>query len=184
MPSIAIERPSSAQPDAKLSCSGPAARRKTGRATKAPAVAPGILVTPAALSLPEIALLHDRGGRIVVAGDAPVAMSLAELALPSATRLWVNLRQSAEISRLLLEAQAEGPIGRLILAPCGDGAADTLAIMRVVLAFLPALRAQGHGEITLIPSDPASTATLTSFAEGLRPGLADSRIVLTVSAPA
>lgn len=154
----------------------------TGCAVQHP-VPCGVLVTPAALALPEVALLHERGARIVVAGDTPVAMALAELALPGATRLWCNLRQSAEISRLHLDVQAEGPIDRLILAPSGEGPADTLAIIRVVLAFLPALRAQGRGEITLIPSDLASSATLTSFAEGLRPGLAGSGITLTVVPP-
>jgi hypothetical protein len=143
-----------------------------------------VLVTPGTLALPKVARLQAQGARIFVVGDNPVAMSLAELALPGATPLWINLRQSAEIGRLHRDIQALGLPDRLILAPASPAAVDTLAIMRIVLAFLPDLRAHGAGDITLLPRGAASAATLVSFAEGLRPGLGDGGVRIEVSAPA
>jgi hypothetical protein len=67
-----------------------------------------VLVTPGTLALPKVARLQAQGARIFVVGDNPVAMSLAELALPGATPLWINLRQSAEIGRLHRDIQALG----------------------------------------------------------------------------
>jgi hypothetical protein len=141
-----------------------------------------VLVTPGALALPKVAWLQAQGARIFVAGDNPVAMSLAELAFPGATPLRINLRQSAEIGRLHHDIQ--GLPDRLILAPASPAAVDTLAIMRIVLAFLPDLRARGAGEITLMPRGAASAATLASFAEGLRSGLREGGVRIELSPPA
>jgi hypothetical protein len=143
-----------------------------------------VLVTPGTLALPKVARLQAQGARIFVVGDDPVAMSLAELALPGATPLRINLRQSAEIGCLHRDIQALGLPDRLILAPTSPAAVDTLAIMRIVLAFLPDLRARGAGEITLVPRDAASAATLASFAEGLRPGLRAGGVRIELSPPA
>lgn len=150
-----------------------------GKGALAPAMAPSeprVLVTTAALSLPEVALLHDAGARLILAGDDPLAFALADLVLPGALQLRLNLRQSAEIATLRNRVQAEGPLDRLILAPPSSDPVETLALMRLVLAFLPGMRTSGTrrapGQIALLPQDGAAEATLCAFVEGLRPGLA------------
>lgn len=179
-----LDRPFLADRSAERRIVAPAAPRSGARRTARSWLARQgcVLVTAPALSSPEVALLNDEGARIIVAGDSAIAMSLAELALPGATRIWCNLRQSADLRRLQTEAEAEGPVDRLILAAAGPAPAETLALMRVVLAFLPGMRARGQGKITLVAADAAAAAALASFVGGLRPALAGSEIVLDLRA--
>lgn len=128
-----------------------------------------ILLTDAALSDPAVPALQAMGHPVVIAGSNPVALSLAALAIPEASRLLTNLNRSADIQALAMRLTMQGGVVALILAPHAPGAEATLGLLRLTLALLPAMRQAGRGDIRLIARDPAAYATMTAFCRKLAP---------------
>lgn len=141
-----------------------------------------ILLTDAALSDPAVPTLQAQGHAVVIAGNNPVALSLAALAMPEAARLLTNLNRSADIQALAARLALRGGVAALILAPNGPGANATLALLRLTLALLPGMRQAGRGDIRLIARDPAAYATLTAFCRKLGPAALVEGVRMTVVA--
>lgn len=123
------------------------------------------------------------GATVTVAGNDPLAMALAELALPEARRLWVNLRRTTEIGAL---ARALPDVDAIVLACRTSSQSEALSIMSTILEFLPVLRRNGGGEILLCaPCGPAMRG-LKTFARGLDTTLSGQalRILTREIAPA
>ena len=139
-----------------------------------------VLVTPAAIHMPEVARHHAAGHRIVIAGDDAVGMSLAEVALPGAERLWINLRRSSELFRLRSAMEGLGGCDRMILAARGGDLGDGVTLMQIVLAVLPIMRRQGAGEITLLMPEGQGHDTIRAFLSEIGPELHAGGIAITL----
>lgn len=136
----------------------------------APAVL-NVLLTDAAIGLPEVSALYAAGQRLVVAGDDAVGMSLAEVALPGSRRIWTNLRRSSELFRLRGAMEAIGPCDRLVLAGRDGGLDEGVTLMQTMLAVLPMMRRQGRGEILIVLPPGEGHDAIATFLDRIGPEL-------------
>lgn len=130
-----------------------------------------VLLTDAAIGLPEVSALYAEGQRLVVAGDDVVGMSLAEVALPGSDRIWANLRRSSELFRLRGAMEAIGPCDRLVLAAREGGLDEGLTLMQTMLAVLPMMRRQGRGQILVVLPRGEGHDAISAFLDRIGPEL-------------
>lgn len=130
-----------------------------------------VLLTDAAIGLPEVSAFYAEGQRLVVAGDDVVGMSLAEVALPGSDRIWTNLRRSSELFRLRGAMEAIGPCDRLVLAARDGGLDDGLTLMQTMLAVLPMMRRQGRGQILIVLPPGEGHDAVEAFLDRIGPEL-------------
>ncbi len=113
-----------------------------------------VVATDRALFHPEVLSLHDAGHRIVIAGDDPIRMALAGVALPMAERIWTNMNMSSQIQTLSAYAARIGGCDILFHAARKNAgaedtscSAETLTAIRLLLAFLPGMRPRANARI-------------------------------------
>ena len=129
-----------------------------------------VIVNDAAIGLPEVGRCHGAGHRVIVAGDDSVQMSLAEIVLPGADRVWANLRRSSELCRLRAQLGRAGGCAGLVLVARDGSRAQGLTLMQVMLALLP-LVAGASGRVLLVVPQGAGLAAVTDFVCRIGPTL-------------
>ncbi|GHC54656.1 hypothetical protein [Neogemmobacter tilapiae] len=126
---------------------------------------PLLVVTAAAIAHPAVEAHVARGGRLVVAGDDPIRMSLAGALFPQAGRVWTNLSSSAQVNALAAQV---GPCDGFLhlVAPGADTARETMVVIGLILAFLPNLSA--GAKVQVVGSNAAMLASLNTLAARLK----------------
>ncbi|WP_128514580.1 hypothetical protein [Tabrizicola thermarum] len=138
--------------------------------TGTPTVTPTLtLANDAALSLLSRQDLVPDATRLVVVGTSPLRMALAEVAFPEAELVCADPGQSAALAMLEDKLRAMGRLDRLVLAGDGADSAAIFALMRVIVAFVPALRSAPGGSIHLAVRPGASVGALRQFLRRMQP---------------
>ncbi len=153
-------------------------------ARRAAAAQPVTFLTDAAIGLPEVLDDQAAGHRLIVAGDDPVAMALAEIAFPGAPLIWANPRRSSELYRLRHEVEAIALPRRLVLARAEGDTAAGLILLQLALTFLPALQARRAGEILFSLPRGEGRQAIAAFIAEIAPALrADGVTAVLIDAP-
>lgn len=125
------------------------------------------VLNAAAARLPAALSLAERGHRLIVAGNDPIGMSLAQLALPSAARVWANLSRSKDILCLRERVSGVGGCDGLLLAVQDHAASGVHDVLQTVIAFLPDLRERSSARVDLYAPDGPAKDALRGFASRL-----------------
>lgn len=142
-----------------------------------------VLLNDLALQLKPEAVQPGDAGRVFVAGNNLVRMTLAELALPGAEMVWTDFRHSASLVALQGVVQAAGGLDRLVLAADGEHGEAVFSIMCAVLTLLPPLRRRRGSEIELICLPGKAASSLALFADRIRPQLSARGVRVSLEMP-
>jgi hypothetical protein len=127
--------------------------------------APLLVVTAPSIAHPAVEAHVAQGGRLIVAGDDPIRMSLAGALFPRAERIWTNLSSSAQVNALA--AQVGACDGLLHVVPDGaETGRQTMVVIGLILAFLPHL--DGSASVQVMGANGAMLASLNTLAARLK----------------
>lgn len=138
-----------------------------------------ILMNDAALSLAPDLVAPGAAQQVIVAGPSLVRLALAEAALPEARVICADFGQSASLAALEEKVRGMGRLQRLVLAADGADAAEMFAVMRTIVAFLPALR-RGEGSVLVAVRPGKALASLRQFLRRVQPTLDGYRVPVTL----